>query len=60
MVQTNRPVLKTINKLNSRNGAKSINTFGFSTLYAKLTHDKLRTELQKLIDLTLKTKNVIF
>ena len=34
---------KVIN-LNSRNEAKSINAFNFSTLYTKLPHDKIRRE----------------
>ena len=50
VVQSNKPVLKTINKLNSRNVAKFINMFDFSTLHTKLPHDKLRTVLRKLID----------
>ena len=36
--------------MNFRNEAKSITIFDFSTLHAKLAHDKLRTVLQKLID----------
>ena len=43
-------VLKSINKLNSSDAAKSTHTFDFSTIYTKLAHDKLQTVLQKPID----------
>ena len=43
---------KAIN-LNSRNEAKSINAFNFSTLYTKLPHDKLRREKVSFILLKL-------
>ena len=43
--------MKKLNKLNSRNVAKPINAFGFSTIHTKLPHDKLRTVLHKLLDL---------
>ena len=36
VVQYNKPVLDTINKLKKRNKAKSISSFDFSTLYPKL------------------------
>ena len=41
VLQINKPVLKTFNKLKSKNTAKSINTFEFSTLYIKLPYAKL-------------------
>ena len=50
VVQSNKPVLQTINKLNSRKAAKSINTFDLSTLYTKLPHDKLQTMFHKFKD----------
>ena len=49
VIQNNRPVIDTINKLNKRNKAKSISAFDFSTLYANLLHDKLLSILHKLI-----------
>ena len=50
VVQSNKPVLQTINKLNSRKAAKSINTFDLSTLYTKLPHDKPQTMFHKFKD----------
>ena len=61
VVQSNKPVLKAINKLNKRNKAKSITTFDFSMLYTKLPHNKLLKVLHKLIDFCFDggTKNFI-
>ena len=50
VVQSNKPVTVAINKLNTRNRAKSISTFDFSTLYTKLPHKKLESVLHHLID----------
>ena len=42
--------IASIKRINRKKGAKSISTYDFSTLYTKLPHDKLVTELIKLID----------
>ena len=49
IVQNNKPITDAINKLNERNKANSISTFDFSTLYAKLPHNKLLMVLHHLI-----------
>ena len=50
VIQSNKPVTKALNKLNTRNRAKYISTFDFSTLYTKLPHNKLESVLHHLID----------
>ena len=53
-MDSNDKVLNNIKKLNSRNGAKTINTFDFSTLYTKIPHEKLLEVLNELIDFCFK------
>ena len=50
IIQNTDPILEIMNRINKRKGAKSIATYDFSTLYTKLSHDKLIYELHKLID----------
>ena len=50
VIQNNKPVTKTIKKLNRRHKALSISTFDFSTLYTKIPHKKLVNVLHSLID----------
>ena len=50
VIQNNENVIKSINKLNTRNNAKSISTFDFSTLYTKIPHQKLLDVLNGLVD----------
>ena len=50
VIQNNSPIIDAMKKLNTRNKARSITTFDFSTLYTKLPHDKLLDVLHKLID----------
>ena len=45
------PITDIIRKVNSRNNAKSISTFDFSTLYTKLPHSDLIEKLTEVIDL---------
>ena len=45
------PITDIIKKVNSRNNAKSISTFDFSTLYTKLPHRDLIDKLSEVIDL---------
>ena len=48
------PVISTLKNINRKKKAKSISTYDFSTLYTKLPHDKLITQLSKVIDLVYK------
>ena len=50
VVQNNKPLAQSIDKLNKRNKARSITTFDFSTLYTKIPHSKLVSVLHSLID----------
>lgn len=61
VIQNNQPVLDSMIKINSKNRAKCISTFDFSTLYTKLPHDKLIDVLNNIIDFCFKggTKNKI-
>ena len=49
IIQNNQPVIQSISKINSRNSAKCVSSFDFSTLYTMLPHDKLLDVLEKLI-----------
>ena len=49
-VLNNEPVIREIDKLNKRSKAETITTFDFSTLYTKITHDKLLKVLNELTD----------
>ena len=50
VVQNNKPVIDAMNGLNKRRKATSVSTFDFSTLYNKLSHNKLLMVLNSLID----------
>ena len=50
VIQNNENVIKSLNKLNTRNNANSISTFDFSTLYTKIPHKKLLDVLYHLVD----------
>ena len=50
VIQNNKPVVRNIKKLNSRNKAHTVSTFDFSTLYTKIPHDKLVSVMDELID----------
>ena len=54
VLQNVDPIIDILRSINSRKKAKSISTFDFSTLYTKLPHDKLITQLSKVIDLAFK------
>ena len=56
VIQNNLPVLKSLEKLNKRNAARSISTFDFSTLYTNIPHDKLINVLNYTIDFAFKGK----
>ena len=50
VVLNNKPVIDAMNGLNKRRKATSVSTFDFSTLYTKLSHNKLLIVLNSLID----------
>ena len=50
VVQNNKPVTDAMNGLNKWRKATSVLTFDFSTLYTKLSHNKLLMLLNSLID----------
>ena len=54
VIQNNKPVTTSIEKLNKRNSAKSLSTFDFSTLYTKIPHGKLLDVLNEVIDFCFK------
>ena len=54
VLQNSDPVLSILNHINSKKRAKSISTYDFSALYTKLPHEKLISQLSKVIDLVFK------
>ena len=46
------PVISSINKLSKHKAAKSMSTFDFSTLYAKIRHEKPLYGLYEVTDFT--------
>lgn len=49
VIQNSLPVLNTLDKINSKNNAKTISSFDFSTLYTNIPHAKLLEELSGII-----------
>ena len=49
VIQNSMPVLSTLDKINSKNNAKTISSFDFSTLYTNIPHSKLFDELSGII-----------
>ena len=54
IIQNNKPVIDTLNKLNNRKAAKSVTTYDFSTLYTNIPHDKLIRTINSVIDFAFK------
>ena len=54
VLQNADPIISTLKNINRKKKAKSISTYDFSTLYTKLPHDKLISQLSKVIDLVYK------
>ena len=54
VLQNADPVISILDNINRKKRAKSIATYDFSTLYTKLPHEKLITQLSKVIDLVYK------
>ena len=50
VLQNVDPILEKLKTINRRNGAKSISTYDFSTLYTTLPHKKLIERLDQIID----------
>ena len=51
VIQNSRPVIEKMKQINSRNKAKSITTYDFSTLYTNIPHSDLTEKLDKIIDI---------
>ena len=51
VIQNSRPVIDKLNKINSRNKAKSITTYDFSTLYTNIPHNDLIDKLEEVINI---------
>ena len=49
VIQNSSPVLSALEKINSKNNAKTISSFDFSTLYTNIPHSKLLQELSGCI-----------
>ena len=56
VIQNNLPVIKSLDKINKINAAKTVSTFDFSTLYTNIPHDKLIKVLNHIIDFAFKGK----
>ena len=54
IIENRCPVICSITKLNNDKTAKSMSTFDFSTLYAKIPHQKLLYILNKITDFAFK------
>ena len=54
VLQNADPVIAALKHINRKKRAKSISTYDFSTLYTKLPHNKLISQLSKVIDLAYK------
>jgi hypothetical protein len=54
VIQNSKPLIDRIDKINSRNKAKSIMTFDFTTLYTKIPHNLLILALDEIIDFCFK------
>ena len=50
VIQDNKEVLDSLEKLNKRGKAQCMTTFDFSTLYTKIPHDKLISVLNEITD----------
>ena len=50
VIQNNKPVIDSINRINAKRKAKSISTFDFSTLYTKIPHNKLIKVMNEMVD----------
>ena len=54
VVQNSDPIIKKLDKINSKKKAKNISTFDFSTLYTTLPHADLVKVLSEIIDFVFK------
>ena len=54
VLQNSDPIISILKRINCKKKAKSIATYDFSTLYTNLPHQKLISQLSKVIDLVYK------
>ena len=54
IINSNTPILNTIKSINSKNNAKCINTYDFSTLYTTLMHNDILSVFSKFFDFIFK------
>ena len=54
VIQNSKPVIDTLNYISSKDNAKCISSFDFSTLYTKIPHTKLFNELSSIINFIFK------
>ena len=54
VIQNSQPVLSTLNKINTKNNAKTLSSFDFSTLYTNIPHTKLFNELSEILKFVFK------
>ena len=54
VIQNKDPVVDSLKKLNTRNNAKRISTYDFSTLYTKIPHNKLKDVLNEITEFCFK------
>ena len=61
VIQNSQPVMTTLNRINTKNNAKTLSSFDFSTLYTNIPHSKLFEELSAIIKFIFKggTRNTI-
>jgi len=57
VADNNSDVISAINHISSKNNAKSVATYDFSTLYTKIPHTELIKVLNELVDFTFNNKN---
>ena len=57
VVENNSDVTSAINRISSKDNAKRISTYDFSTLYTKIPHGELLDVLNKLVDFTFNNNN---
>ena len=61
VIQNSQPVMSTLNRINTKNNAKTQSSFDFSTVYTNIPHSKLFEELSAIIKFIFKggTRNTI-
>ena len=57
VIENSTPVIDKLSRINEKKGAKDISTYDFSTLYTKLQHDDLISNLHEVVDFAFKGGN---